>query len=44
MGETTQPRTIVKVAAGALVLVMLFALIEIGSSLALGYQYRLQGS
>ncbi len=44
MGETTQPRTIVKVAAGALVLVMLFALVEIGSSLALVYQYRLQGT
>ncbi|MGC1863645.1 MAG: hypothetical protein WA733_21620 [Methylocystis sp.] len=44
MGETTQPRTIVKVAAVALVLVMLFALVEIGSSLALVYQYRLQGT
>lgn len=37
MGHATEPRTIVKVAAVAFVLVMLFALVEIGSSLALIY-------
>ena len=44
MGHATEPRTIVKVAAVAFVLVMLFALVEIGSSLALIYQYRLRGT
>jgi hypothetical protein len=43
MGPATQQRTIVKVAAVACVLVMFFVLVETGSSLALVYQYRLQG-